>query len=344
MNYFKSHLPALFFFAIASIFLVSCEDDSKLPPTNYCGDNIMNHGETGVDCGGPCWPCDPSCSDGIQNGSETGVDCGGSCTPCASSCSDGIQNGDETGVDCGGSCPDACATCTDGIMNGDEEGIDCGGSCPDVCPEPTCTDGIMNGTETGIDCGGDDCPDCPDPSCTDGVMNGTETGVDCGGDDCPACPTCTDGIQNGDEEGVDCGGSCPDTCPPPPTGEYLTADLNGNAFAANLVLGELLNSGTTIGFQSDQSQDNQMFFRVPSDVALGTYDLVATSGFSAEFKQFNHGIYTTESGTITITNHDTVNQMLNGTFEFTAVEYDTDGVTVLDTAVIINGTFGVEYF
>ena len=82
----------------------------------------------------------PNCADGIQNGTETGVDCGGSCFPCPT-CNDGIRNGDETGIDCGGSCP-PCTTCTDGIQNGNETGVDCGGSCP-ACP-PVCSYVLVN--------------------------------------------------------------------------------------------------------------------------------------------------------------------------------------------------------
>ncbi|MFO7710345.1 MAG: MopE-related protein [Candidatus Woesearchaeota archaeon] len=71
-----------------------------------CDDGIQNQGEEGVDCGGPCEPCQQStCDDGIQNQGEEGVDCGGPCEPCQQpTCDDGIQNQGEEGVDCGGPC------------------------------------------------------------------------------------------------------------------------------------------------------------------------------------------------------------------------------------------------
>ena len=269
MNYLKSHFSTVLFFALPTLFLVSCEDDSLLPPTAFC-------------------------ADGIMNGTETGIDCGGNCTPCAGT-----------------------PTCTDGIMNGDETGVDCGGSCT-PCAAPTCTDGIMNGDETGVDCGGSSAP-------------------------CAVTPSCTDGIMNGDETGIDCGGSCPNACNP--TGEYMTGDIIGTGdpsatpFAANLVLG--FDDGTTLEFQSDQSQERQLFFIVPPGVATGTYDLVNTSGFSAEYKEFGEGTYTTESGSIVITSHDTGTQWLYGTFEFMAVQYDFG--TPIDTIVVSSGAFGVEY-
>ena len=104
-----------------------------------------------------------------------------------------------------------------------------------------------------------------------------------------ASTSCDDGIQNGDETGVDCGGSCPNACNP--TGEYMTGniigtgDMNATPFAANLVAG--FDDGSTLAFQSDQSQERQLFFIVPPGVSVGTYDLVNTSGFSAEYKEFN---------------------------------------------------------
>jgi len=77
-------------------------------PNATCSDSIQNHGETGIDCGGPCSACiiPANCSDGIQNGNETGIDCGGTCQACIipANCSDGIQNQGETGIDCGGPC------------------------------------------------------------------------------------------------------------------------------------------------------------------------------------------------------------------------------------------------
>ncbi|MCK4670283.1 MAG: hypothetical protein KAT43_03690 [Nanoarchaeota archaeon] len=47
-----------------------------------CFDGILNQGEEGVDCGGPCPAC-PTCYDGIQNQGEEGIDCGGPCDLCA---------------------------------------------------------------------------------------------------------------------------------------------------------------------------------------------------------------------------------------------------------------------
>ena len=47
-----------------------------------CTDGLMNQGEGGIDCGGPCAKTCPSCVDGFLNQGEMSVDCGGPCPPC----------------------------------------------------------------------------------------------------------------------------------------------------------------------------------------------------------------------------------------------------------------------
>lgn len=217
--------------------------------------------------------------------------------------------------------------------------VSCGDDPDDnMDPDPTCTDGIQNQTETGIDCGGT-CAPCP--TCTDGIQNQDEMGIDCGGTCAAPClvtSTCEDGILNGDETGIDCGGAC-DPCAVA-FSEHITCLINDVPFEANLVAG--FDDLTTLEFQSDQSQERQLFFVLPSGIAEGTYELVDNPGFSAEYKELFQGEYATESGTITITNNNTSQAELSGTFEFMAVQYSFGNP--VDTVVITDGSFGVEYF
>ena len=171
-------------------------------------------------------------------------------------------------------------------------------------------------------------------TCADGIQNQDETDIDCGGV-CAPCATCSDGIMNQGETGIDCGGPC-DPC----FSEFMTAKIDGVDFAANLVAGNV--SGDLLKFQSDQSQERQMFFEVPKDVTLGTYDFVADANFMARYAKLFEGEYETEAGTIEITLHDTDANKLAGTFQFTTVQYDFG--TPVDTVVISEGAFGVEYF
>lgn len=84
-----------------------------------CNDNILNQGESGIDCGGPCPACTIDC-----NNSLTGIQSPGS------SCSDGNPNTSNDLYDSQCNCIGTVAgTCTDGIQNQNEVGIDCGGVC-----------------------------------------------------------------------------------------------------------------------------------------------------------------------------------------------------------------------
>jgi hypothetical protein len=65
-----------------------CGTELRKPPEEEscefikeCYDGVQNQGEEGVDCGGPCPPCE-TCFDRVQNQGETGIDCGGPCPPC----------------------------------------------------------------------------------------------------------------------------------------------------------------------------------------------------------------------------------------------------------------------
>ncbi|AUX27150.1 uncharacterized protein SOCEGT47_077300 [Sorangium cellulosum] len=124
----------------------------------WCENGILDvsSGETALDCGGPCDPCESGqpcdsdddcveqicaedgtcaharCGDRVLNGAETDVDCGApSCPACDSGQKCGSHESCQSGVCMDGVCRDA--TCSDGVMNGDEAARDCGGSCA-VCP------------------------------------------------------------------------------------------------------------------------------------------------------------------------------------------------------------------
>ncbi len=203
-----------------------------------CSDGIQNQGETGVDCGGPCAPCQTACTGNEVNFSITfdnypeetswtlttdagvSIDAGGTYANQADGSTlaldfcltDGcydltINDAYGDGICC--SYGSGSYTITDGNGNvlgsgGSFASSETSSFCFGGGPVATCSDGIQNQGETGIDCGGP-CTACA--TCDDGIQNQGETGVDCGGP-CTACPTCDDGIQNQGETGVDCGGPC----------------------------------------------------------------------------------------------------------------------------------------
>ncbi len=176
-----------------------------------CDDKVQNSGETGVDCGGSCTPC----NDGI--GCNVNSDCQShSCAAnklCATSCSDNVKNGNETDIDCGGGVYTSngtnvgpCPSCRNGFVC--SQSSDCQSSiCVSIggrltCEATSCFDGVKDFDETGTDCGGSCAP------CADG--GGCNGNSDCQSRSCGAnkvcATTCADGVKNGNETDVDCGG------------------------------------------------------------------------------------------------------------------------------------------
>jgi hypothetical protein len=98
----KDSLSLAFRIHLAPCAAGRCATAAAMDP---CRDRVRDGGETDVDCGGPCQPCQaaaacggggdcqsaacdagrcraPTCSDGVRDGLETDVDCGDSCAPC----------------------------------------------------------------------------------------------------------------------------------------------------------------------------------------------------------------------------------------------------------------------
>ncbi|MFO0601159.1 MAG: hypothetical protein U0228_37970 [Myxococcaceae bacterium] len=149
----------------------------------------------------------PTCSDQARNGGESDVDCGGACTPCEAgkAC---LEPGDCASGRCLGH---VCVTgsCRDGERNGAETDVDCGGGCAPCHPQQGCL--------VAADCDSKVCAGvtCAPPTCSDGVKNGPESDVDCGGPCGPckllaACRGPADCVTN-----LCVDGTCTEPCGPP---------------------------------------------------------------------------------------------------------------------------------
>lgn len=158
--------------------------------SGYCKDSRWVGCLRDEDCGNPSYACSTSgrcvhewCENGVLDSSsgETALDCGGPCDPCESGqpcdsdddcvehlcaedgtcaharCGDHVLNGAETDVDCGAP---SCPACDPGMRCNSHESCQSGVCEEGVCIEATCGDGVMNGDETGLDCGGP-CAACP---------------------------------------------------------------------------------------------------------------------------------------------------------------------------------------
>ena len=139
---------------------------SKAPVQGTCSDGTKNQGETDVDCGGSCSPCQLGLNCTINSDCLSGL-CDIVCIEqIPGNCSDGIKNQDESDMDCGG----VCEPCTLGLNCSVDEDCISGycnkttGVCQNMSMLPyaigNCSDGIRNQDESDIDCGGTICSGC----------------------------------------------------------------------------------------------------------------------------------------------------------------------------------------
>lgn len=135
--------------------LICSEEGKCVPPSCNNRSFEPDLGETAVDCGGPCDPCEPGQTCKTASDCVFGV-CSSAGVCSLPTCHDGVKNNYEWDVDCGHTCDKAC-----GDGKGCFEDLDCeSGSCyGGQCLPATCDDARKNGNETGWDCGGD-CPPC----------------------------------------------------------------------------------------------------------------------------------------------------------------------------------------
>lgn len=199
-------------------------DVSSAPPA--CVNLELDLGESDVDCGGECDPCELSQSCAVNGDCASNFCSGGVCTQ--TSCEDGIRNGWESDVDCGGK---VCTGCALGQACTSRE--DCASNYCDVlsgvCADaPACADLLLSPGETDVDCGGA-CNPC-------GEGQNCEEQADCAeGLACdPASNTCTSGpVGDADNDGVS---DDVDACLGTPQGE--TVDEAGCGLSQTFSLGD----------------------------------------------------------------------------------------------------------
>ncbi|MFT3774792.1 MAG: hypothetical protein QM820_56305 [Minicystis sp.] len=107
-----------------------CLGDQCVP---HCQDGILDDGETGTDCGGPCDPCADGEGCGGPSDCQSMLCVGNVCQP-SPFCSNGMTDGTETDTDCGGL---VCPRCTQGKHC--ESNADCTSmNCDLTLSPPTC--------------------------------------------------------------------------------------------------------------------------------------------------------------------------------------------------------------
>lgn len=140
---------------------------------------------------------------------------------------------------------------------------------------------------------------------------------------------CFDGIQNQGETGIDCGGPCFFTCP-----MAMTAKVNGNSWVADTSKIQASYNSTSKQLTLTGSIAATLYPRIQlisyGTLQAGSRTLDNASSYTPDisaFVDFN-------SGTISLTEVDTRNKIIKGTFNFSCT--DTASGT---NYVITDGTF-----
>ena len=154
-----------------------CKSGNCTDPT--CTDKVQNQDETGIDCGGPCLPCE------LDEACKVKEDCESQfCQDlvCTDHCLSPTKEADETDKNCGG---ETCGPCDD--TKNCSEARDCKSLiCTNgKCIAATCNDGVKNQGESEIDCGA---PCAPAKACGLGVHCDSE--ADCASWVCSSAGKC----------------------------------------------------------------------------------------------------------------------------------------------------------
>ncbi|MBN1645947.1 hypothetical protein JW868_02820, partial [Candidatus Woesearchaeota archaeon] len=195
--------------------------DTELIPIvdlpDHCLNYILDGGESDIDCGDGCLPCDAGLDCDFDSDCLSNSCINGTCE--LASCSDGVKNGEEAGIDCGVACSVGCD-----IGNTCLQDADCFSRWCDrtslTCANPSCEDSIKNGFETDVDCGGicDACDlgkacltdsDCKSGICDDIMKACSNSQGSYPNDDTPRPNTgddCLSGDCDGESQGTPWGG------------------------------------------------------------------------------------------------------------------------------------------
>jgi hypothetical protein len=186
-----------------------------------CNNQAQDSNETGVDCGGPCFPCRAGQNCRIDDDCQSDL-CGddGLCT--TATCHDEVRNDQELGVDCGGPVCDGCGIGSPCLVDPDCES----GSCDDAtklcavnCSHNTdeCDGNTDEPCETNLYTDSKNCGACgmacdlphADSSCTGGkcqIDTCVAPWIRCNTDDTDGCEV------NSSADAGNCG-ACGTVCP-----------------------------------------------------------------------------------------------------------------------------------
>jgi hypothetical protein len=140
--------------------------------------------------------------------------------------------------------------------------------------------------------------------------------LSCHKKDEPIIETCFDNIKNQNEIQTDCGGYCL------PCAEAMTAKINGASWSADTSKIKASYSANSSTFQLNGSVINpfsQISLVYLGPLSLGQHTLNNSSSFTPNLT----GFVVFNSGTITLDEIDSRNNLISGTFNFTSADTST---------------------
>jgi hypothetical protein len=122
-----------------------------------------------------------------------------------------------------------------------------------------------------------------------------------------------------------------------PEDNYFSVNVNGVAWTPHTITGASSGMTNTISINSSSSQSSEAIgLSLNADITPGTYNLSSMTYPTALYNLDSYSYTVLNNGSVTVTEHDTENNWIEGTFHFTSTH---DG----NTYNLTNGTFGVTY-
>ena len=121
------------------------------------------------------------------------------------------------------------------------------------------------------------------------------------------------------------------------SGNSISVVVDGSSYSATQVVG-IVNLGKLIISGSDAAGTKAVGFQLPPDISTGTYDLSPFGDYLGLYTEPSAGAFSSESGKLTITEHDKTAKRIRGTFAFKAVNPLSQASKQLTA-----GTFTVKY-
>ena len=118
----------------------------------------------------------------------------------------------------------------------------------------------------------------------------------------------------------------------------FSVTIDGSPFTPSLISGAITGSNLSI-VASDNTGTKSVALFLPSNISTGTFSLQPFGTYNAAYNPNSTTYLVVSTGTVTITEHNTVSKKIVGSFSFTATEFPIGSTT----ANLTSGSFTIFY-